>query len=78
MSNEGDSGQSVTMPAERAAHPKHSPAGVTMNQQALGEPQRIQKGPRRQSSVVVIVAVATWSTAIQQLRPSATVSALAA
>jgi len=43
MSDDGDNGQSVTMPAERAAHPKHTPPGVRMNQQALGEPQRTQK-----------------------------------
>ena len=43
MGDDGDGGQLLTMPAERAAHREDPPAGVTVNEHVPGEPQRSEK-----------------------------------
>jgi hypothetical protein len=39
MSDDGDTGQSFTLPAEHVLHREHSLAGVTMNEHLSGKAQ---------------------------------------
>ena len=42
-SDDGDGGQSLSVPAKRLAHGEHSRAGVTVNEQIPGKPQRAEE-----------------------------------